>query len=187
MHTTWTGERVRLRPFKDDTECLDLYEQDFLAANPFWGATWSPRQERKKDFESAGMLDFIEDSIFAIDRLDTGELVGYEICNAGSPRYLAGSVGTFILPGHEHHGFGLEAKQLCYCYLFENYPILSIDATTLANHKRAARGLYRSGMSFEGRVKAYHFADGVVHDMVWYRIMRDEWRQHPIRNVVQRG
>jgi RimJ/RimL family protein N-acetyltransferase len=186
MHTIWTGERVRLRPFKDETEWQELYEKDFLAANPFWGASWSPRQERKQEFEAGGLLATDKNGVFAIERLDTGELVGYEDHNAGPPIYLSGSVGTFILPAHEHHGFGLEAKQLCFCYLFENYPILSVEATTLANHKRAARGLHRSGMNFVGRIQAFHYSDGVVHDLVWYCITRDEWQRHPIRDIVSR-
>jgi RimJ/RimL family protein N-acetyltransferase len=187
MHTIWTGERVRLRPFKDESEWLDLYDEDFLLANPFWGACWTSRQERKKEFETCGMLSTNTLNSFAIERLDSSELVGYEVCSTGHPSYLAGSVGTFILPAHEHRGFGLEAKQLCYCYLFENYPLLSVEATTLANHKRAARGLHASGMRFEGRIKAYHFSDGVLHDMVWYRITRKEWCGLPIRNIVHRG
>jgi RimJ/RimL family protein N-acetyltransferase len=187
MHTIWTGERVRLRPFKDETEWLELYDADFLEANPFWGASWRPRQERKQEFESGGLLGTGLGCVFAIERLDTGALAGYEDHNAGAPAYLAGSVGTFILPAHEHHGFGIEAKQLCYCYLFENYPIYSVEATTLANHQRAARGLHASGMSFAGRIKAVHYSDGVFHDLVWYRITRERWERHPIRDIVHRG
>jgi RimJ/RimL family protein N-acetyltransferase len=113
--------------------------------------------------------------------------VGYEEHGSPKPGKLTGWVGTFILPEHWHNGFGIEAKQLCYCYLFESYPILSVESATLSCHKRAARGLHGSGMHFEGRVKAFHYRAGVFHDLVCYRITREEWERHPIRSVVQRG
>jgi RimJ/RimL family protein N-acetyltransferase len=187
MHTIWTGERVRLRPFKDDKEWSGLHEELHGVPNDYWGAWWTSRQELKKDFEPAGMLSPDKYSAFAIERLDTGELVGYEEHGAPKPGGITAWVGTFISPEHWHNGFGVEAKQLCLCFLFENYPILSIESSTLANHKRAARGLHLCGMHFEGRVKAFHYTDGVFHDMVCYRITREEWERHPIRGIVRRG
>jgi RimJ/RimL family protein N-acetyltransferase len=187
LHTIWTGARVRLRPFKDETEWCELHEAEHLVPNDFWGAWWTSRQEMKKDFEPAGMLATEKYSVFAVERLDTGQLVGYEEHGPPAPGAVTAWVGTFILPEHWHHGFGIEAKQLCYCYLFESYPILSVESATLSCHKRAARGLHGSGMSFEGRVRAFHYRDGVFHDLVCYRISREQWEQHPIRSVVQRG
>lgn len=187
MHTIWTGQRVKLRPFKDEKEWLDLHQAEHVVPNDFWGAWWTPRPELKKDFEPGGMLATDKYSVFAVERLDSGELVGYEEHGAPRPGNLTAWVGTFILPEHWHNGFGIEAKQLCYCYLFENYPIYSVESATLSCHKRAANGLYRSGMQFEGRIKAFHYRDGSFHDLVCYRLRRADWEQMEYRQHVRRG
>ena len=187
MHTIWSGERVRLRPFKDEKEYSELVDSLHGVPNDFWGAWWDPRPKLAKDFEPAGMLDPVKYSAFAVERLDTGALVGYEEYGGPEPGTIHAWVGTFIHPEHWHNGFGVEAKQLCYCYLFENYPISQVWSGTLANHKRAARGLYESGMRFIGRTRAYHYTDGKLHDMVSYEITREEWERLPIRQVVRRG
>lgn len=185
MHTIWTGERVRLRPFADEAERCDIYAELHVAPNAFWGPWWSARQRVKKDFEEAGMLATDKYSTFAIERLDTNQLVGYE--EHGFVSNITGWVGTFIKPEHWHNGFGIEAKQLCYCYLFESYPFVRVDSGTLENHTRARAGLERSGMAYEGRVRRMHFADGRYYDMVCYYIFREQWEQLPIRQVVRRG
>jgi RimJ/RimL family protein N-acetyltransferase len=187
MHTVWTGERVKLRPFKDEKEWCDLAQELEMVPNEFWGAWWSPRPELKKDFEPAGLLDVEKASMFAIERLDTGELVGYEEHGAPKPGSIEAWVGTVILRAHWHHGFGVEAKQLCYCYLFEHYPVERVWAATLSNHKRAARGLHLSGMRYQGRFRGFHFTDGKYHDLVCYALYREEWEKLPIRLIVKRG
>jgi RimJ/RimL family protein N-acetyltransferase len=186
MHTIWTGERVRLRPCKDEAERCDLYEELHVTPNQFWGAWWSARQKVKKDFEEAGMLAADKYSTFAVERLDTGELVGYEEYGP-IPTGIGAWVGTFIKPEHWHQGFGIEAKQLCYCYLFESFPLVRVDSGTLEHHIRARNGLELSGMRYEGRVRRMHFMDGCYYDMVAYAIFREQWEQLPIRQIVKRG
>jgi len=188
MHTIWTGERVRLRPYADEKEWCDMQEELHREPNDFWGAWWHPRAMLKKDFEETGMLDASKRSVFAIERLDTGVAVGFEECGPGSgATSIGGWVGTFIKREHWHSGYGIEAKLLAMCFLFENYPYVRVDAGTLANHKRAAHGLHLCGMRYEGRIKGAHYADGKYHDIVCYCIFREEWEKLPIRQIVKRG
>ena len=188
MHTVYTGERVRLRPFESKEEFLGLWEELHSYPNEFWGAWWYPRQARDKQFEDTGMLDPQKYSNFAIERLDTGELVGYEEhggSDEGGP--TCNWIGTFTKPEHWHNGFGIEAKQLCMCYLFENYPLNRVDTATLQHHSRARAGLIASGMRYEGAIRGYHYGDGRYHDMVCYVIFREEWERLPVRQIVKRG
>lgn len=188
MHTIWTGERVRLRPYADEREWLAMNEQLHLEPNEFWGAWWRPRVMLKKDFEEGGMLDAGKQSQFCIERLDTGEAIGDETCASDmGVASISAWVGTFILRPHWHKGFGIEAKQLAFCYLFENYSYVRVNAGTVASHKRAASGLYKCGMTFEGRFKGAQFIDGQYHDIVSYCIFREEWEKLPIRQIVKRG
>jgi RimJ/RimL family protein N-acetyltransferase len=185
MHTIWTGERVRLRPFKDEKEHASLKEDLHITPNEFWGAWWAGRQQINKAFAPAGKLAPDKYSMFAIERLDTNQLVGYE--EYGAISSIAAWVGTFIKPEHWHCGFGIEAKQLCYCYLFESYPLVRVDSGTLEHHTRARHGLQNSGMTFENRVRRMHYTEGRYYDMVTYHLFREDWEQLPIRQIVRRG
>jgi RimJ/RimL family protein N-acetyltransferase len=187
MQVIYSGERVRLRPFKDAKEFSELHMELHRVPNIVWGCWWHPAAGLNKDFEDAGKIAVDKESAFAIERLDTGELGGYEEWGGPRPGRPKGWVGTFIRPAHWHRGFGIEAKQLCYCFLFENLPVDRVDSATLSNHKRAAHGLHASGMHFEGRLKGMYFSEGKYRDLVCYAIFREEWEQLPIRQVVKRG
>jgi RimJ/RimL family protein N-acetyltransferase len=188
MYTVWTGARVRLRPFKDADEWAQMYKELHRESNAFWGPGWRSCASLKKDYEDYGMLEAGKECAFCVESVANGEVVGVEYCgpSSGVPS-ICGWVGTFILRPHWSNGYGIEAKQLALCFLFENFPYHRVDACTVANHKRAAAGLHNSGMKFEGRIRGYQFQDGVFHDIVNYRILRHEWEQLPIRQIVQRG
>jgi len=187
MHTNWTGERVRLRPFKDETEWCDLQDELHIEPNQFWGPMWTPRLQHVRKFEEAGLLEAGKGCSFAIERLDTDELVGVENNGLEYLHGLVGWVATIIKQQHWHNGFGIEAKQLAYCHLFETYPITQVWADTVECHTRAANGIYRSGMKFDYRAKCIHHIDGRYYDLVCYSIFREEWEQLPIRQIVKRG
>ena len=188
MYTIWTGERVRLRPFHDEQEYMQMQEDLHLEPNEHWGAWWHPRAKLKKEFADTGNLSAGKRCVFCIERLDTAEAVGFEMCGPiTGVNCISGCIGTFLKPEHWHQGFGIEAKQLALCFLFENYPYTRVDAGTVANHKRAAAGIHRAGMKYEGRVRGLHFTDGHYHDLVFYRISREDWEQLPIRKIVKRG
>jgi RimJ/RimL family protein N-acetyltransferase len=187
MNVVYTGERVRLRPFKDEAECVEVRKQINMTPNDVWGCSWRPVSKLKEGFEKAGLIDATEQSMFAVERLDTGECIGYEVFGVPTPGRPCGSVGTMLLSAHWHKGFGLEAKQLCYCFLFENLALSRIDASTVASHKRAAEGLHKSGMHFEGRIRRCYLSQGKYRDLVFYAIFREEWEKLPIRQIVKRG
>lgn len=187
MHVVYTGERVRLRPFLDAAEWCRLREQIDAEPNEFWGSLFKPQGRQMARFERDGLLNAGEIGAFAIERLDTGQLVGYERHRTPAHNSITGSVGTLVLPEHWHHGFGIEAKQLCFCYLFESFAIERVEASTFSGHLRARRGMELSGMRREGSHSLLRLINGVYHELIVYRIFREEWEQLPIRQLVERG
>jgi len=187
MHVIYTGERVRLRPFSDSAEWCQLREQIDARPNDFWGSLYKPQGRQAARFENDGLLNTGEIGAFAIERLDTSQLVGYERHRTPAHGSITGSVGTLILSEHWHRGFGIEAKQLCFCYLFENYPVERVEASTFSGHRRARNGMEQSGMRREGSCKLFRQIHGVYNELVVYRIFREQWEQLPIRQVVRRG
>jgi RimJ/RimL family protein N-acetyltransferase len=187
MYTIYTGERVRLRPFKDDVEHAQAVVRSLGRPNDHWGPDHWSEPDRKKEFEPAGMLDPAKYSHFAVERLDTGECVGWEEHGPLLTGHLNTWLGTDIQRPHWHMGFGLEAKQLMLCYLFENFPLETVRGDTCGHHFRAQRGLLDCGMHEIGRLRGIHYAGGVRYDILQYQIFRDEWEALGYWRKVQRG
>jgi RimJ/RimL family protein N-acetyltransferase len=187
MYTVYTGERVKLRPFKDDAEHRQAVASSMSLPNDHWGPCYMSDQERRDKFDPAAMLDPGQYSHFAVERLDTGECIGWEEHGPLAVGQLETWLGTEILRPHWHMGFGLEAKQLMLCYLFENFPLLTVRADTCGHHHRAKRGLEACGMRYIGCLRGVHYAHGVRHDIPQYQIFREEWEALDYRHQVQRG
>ena len=186
MHTTYSGNLVRLRPFASGEEEFLAVCEVFVRTSPHWGQLWWPRPGELKDFADTG---FFCDKycVFAIDRIDTGDLIGFEIAELGKQGPCACEVGTFIIERHQRHGFGVEAKLLNLCFLFENLNLTQAWAVTLETHERARRGIELCGMQYRGVKRRAHFSRGVWRDEVIYSMTRREWLDHPVREYVNRG
>ena len=187
MHTTYSGERVRIRPFAGVEEWLRIICEEEQKPNDHWGYWYWPRKDARKEFEKAGMLVSDAYSAFAVERIDTGELVGYEEYGAMSAGKCGTWIGTFVVEQHRHNGFGIEAKLLNMTYLFENYPLRTIVSDTTQTHLPAQRGLEACGFRHIGARRKSHCFQSKWVDIVQYQILREEWEKLPIREIVKRG
>lgn len=187
MHTTYTGARVRLRPFTSGEEAYHLLARVNRNINPYWGEMWGSELGQIREFESNGYMDAKEVCCFAVDRLDTGELVGFEVAVPQCKGPLVGEVGTFIDPKHQRQGFGVEAKQLCMCFMFDYLPLNQILGITIENHAPARRGLELCGMKYFGSKRKVVFSKGKWRDVEYYRMWRKDWEGHPIHGILRRG
>ncbi len=188
MHVVWTGERVRLRPFNDKEEHAGTLEEMSLQEDRFWGYGWWTRGRLNADFDQHGEIgEPGRHAVFALERLDTGEVAGYEVARVPLPGEISTVIGTSVLRRHWNHGFGREAKQLAMCFVFENFPVEVVAAETMAAHGRAVRGLEMCKMTCDGRSRCEVFSQGHWSDVVIYSIFREEWEQLPVRQTVKRG
>jgi len=188
MQLIWEGKLVRLRPFRSADELYNLLEELTLEPDEFWGYGWWIRQRITAEFESNGRIGTTTTwSIFAVDRIDTGELVGYEVVWLPAPQQIDCEVGTVILQRHWSNGFGREAKLLAMCFLFENYPLERVSATTMDKHLRARAGLEACGMQLDGTWRGAAFSMGKRAGIVRYGIFREQWEKLPVRRSLKRG
>ncbi|MBN2080980.1 GNAT family N-acetyltransferase [bacterium] len=187
MITTYTGERVRLRPWRDFAEYSSVIDRDYAQPDPFRGPRWWPVLAREPDFDRNGEIGPEAYSQLAIEELASGQAVGITGHGALKPGALAVDFGTYILPDCRYRGYGVEAKQLALCRLFENYPLEAVRANTTAPHGRARRSLELCGMQQYGRLRRVGIADGRYYDEVQYEIYRPDWELLPIRQRVKRG
>ena len=184
MHVTYTGERVRLRPFRDADELWAFASAQFITCSPYWGVDWHRAIKSRSRFQRS--LEHPAAERFCIERLDTGESIGWVSAHVGEFQ-LAGSVGTEIAPEHWSRGFGREAKLLAICHLFENFAIESVYADTLATHQRARAGLHALGFRLAGLRRTAFFNRGSYIGRVLYQLLREDWEAMDYRHRIERG
>ena len=173
MINVYTGELVRLRPFASMDEGLALAREMHLGLIPGWGEQWTPLHEISRMWQPDGWMG--DEVTFAVERLDSGELVGYENAQPPEPPRLRGMVSTYIRAEHRGRGFGVEAKRLAMRFLFEHYPLNCVEAITLSVHEKALRGLQLCGMREEGRLVGCTVSEGQWVDKVFFTLTREEW------------
>ena len=115
-----------------------------------------------------------------------GKLIGGMVYHVGLLATVA-NIGTHINAEHRNRGYGVEGKQLLMCWLFENRPLLRIEAVTLEHHQRARRSVELAGMTLESISRRRKWSQGKWASWATYRIFREQWEQLPIRQIVKRG
>ncbi len=187
MFTTYTGERVRLRPWRDVDE-LNAYTFDQqLPPPPVLRPSWYSTGHETALFDNGGGLDPHGICAFAIEELSSGEAIGFEACCFLSQAPLAAEVGTGIRPAWRGRGLGVEAKRLALCFLFENFPLERIGGYTMHTHQRSRRGLELLGLHYEGTLRCAYFSAGQWVDLAYYVIFREQWEGMAYRHRVNRG
>ena len=184
MHTTYTGQLVRLRPFAGRDEFSSYLIGYGLVPNEQLGIQWDVPAMRNAEWDR--LATAADSFVFAIERMDTGEFCGLEYTALGRWQ-LAGFVATGVQPQHQSRGFGREAKLLALCHLFENFAIESVWADTIASHSRSRAGLEAIGMRLVGCNQLAHFRRGRWFGMVQYQLLRSAWEQMDYRHRVARS
>ncbi len=106
---------------------------------------------------------------WALERRDTGELIGYCGLSSGNPE--VGIELAYMLAREEWgKGLALEAGRASLRYGFETVGVDSIAGLTLHGNQRSCTVLERLGMRFV--CNAYYFGFSCLH----YAIARADWR-----------
>lgn len=114
---------------------------------------------------------------WALERRDTGGLVGYCGLSSGNPE--VGIELAYMLARAEWgRGFALEAARASLRYGFEKLGVESIAGLTFHDNRRSRRVLERLGMKFIRDARYYDFA--CVH----YTLTRADWRDEGSRYEV---
>lgn len=181
MNMTTTGRLVRLRPFASAAEYAELNQRLWLQRDEWWGYGWLAGSALEANWHRFGMLDESHYfSFLAIEVLDSGELVGYEVLQLPGPGQLGSEIGTVIIEEYWRRGYGREAKLLAMELLFANYPLELVYAGTLDNHPVAIAGMLACGMRELGRTGPRCFSRGHWVGQVYCGITREEWRKRVV-------
>lgn len=187
MYTVYEGQRALIRPFRDVDEYLTLVHEELECGNDQWGPHHWPIAGQRREFEPAGYISESGMNIFAVACRESGSLIGYEESSTGVLPGISAYLGTFIRPAWQGRGYGVEAKQLMACYLFENYPLESLFAITVATHAAAIRGMELCGMRQAGLKPCVHWRHGQREGTLSFQLLRSEWAAMDYRHAVMRA
>lgn len=169
-------ERLVLRGFEasDAERVQELAAEREVAVNtmniphpyPEGGAAaWIAAQDEKPD---------PDDVRFAID---DGQLVG-SIGLRVQRNFERAELGYWIGKPFWGRGYATEAVSAVIRYGFEELHLHRIYAGYFHRNERSARVMVKNGMTYEGRLRQHVKKWDEFVDVVYYGILREEWRAH---------
>jgi len=156
-----------------------------LANRPeFWGLYESPFQRSRAEAEK-GFEEWKGSKRFFIQLKDgsrIGFMVVFEVV-PGLPAQFGLEVGYALVPEERGKGYSTEALNLLLDYSFLTTMVTRVQAHTDVRNIASQRVLEKNGFVKEGTNRKSYFANGELHDMFIFSIMREEWKEPKILRV----
>jgi RimJ/RimL family protein N-acetyltransferase len=180
----WEGKLVRLRAVEPgDWETFQRFNHDSEATRDgyFIPLPRSREHGRQSAAETAEAKPDPASDIwrFAIESLE-GELTG--TVNTHSCDRRNGTFEYGITLGREFWGRGYAADALCLLarHYFNELRYQKLNAIVYAFNERSIRFHETFGFTLEGTIRRNLYTDGQYHDVRWYGLTAEEFRQrHP--------
>jgi RimJ/RimL family protein N-acetyltransferase len=113
---------------------------------------------------------------FAVERRDTGELIGYTALRDATPESRNAELDLMI--GERAvwgQGFGTDTTRTVCRFGFEQLGLHRVHLWVFAEHVAAIRAYERVGFVHEGRARDRFFQGGRWHDCLLMGLLADEW------------
>jgi RimJ/RimL family protein N-acetyltransferase len=171
--------RLRLRPFRpDDLDALHaLQSHPDVVRYLYWDAR--TRDEVRAVLEDRLRRTVLAEEgdrvVLAVERADTGEMVGDASLAWRSRAHRQGEVGFVLHPDHHGRGFGLEAGGAMLRLGFEGLGLHRIFGRCDARNAASARLMERLGMRLEAHFRENEVFKGAWGDELVYAMLRREW------------
>ncbi|GAA4168544.1 GNAT family protein [Gryllotalpicola koreensis] len=173
-----TGARVRLRAAEPaDLERLASWYRDaeftVLQSETFQIASQAETVEQmKKWFSNDGVRG---GGNFAVESLDSGEVVGGVNIWGGRLPERAGTLAIQIGGPFVGKGFGTDALRVAVDFAFRELGLNRLQLTVAAFNSRGIKAYQKAGFVVEGRRRQATFHDGRFHDQLLMAILFEEW------------
>lgn len=116
--------------------------------------------------------------VFAITRGEDGLLlgaIGLEI----EPEMQRAELGYWIGTPYWNQGYATEAARAVVQYAFRDRGLRRVFARHFGPNVGSGRVMQKAGLRYEGTLRQHTIKWGVVHDLVLYGALRDEWPAPP--------
>jgi RimJ/RimL family protein N-acetyltransferase len=173
------GDEVTLRPVEeDDVEFVQRCMNDPRVWRPALDSRPMNREQGREFFEDV-LSD--EESVHCLvcdgeEPLGIVSLTGTEYGPGATDRSRAAEIAYYLAPEHHGEGYGSDAVGELIRYAFEDLNRRRLSARA-GSFNDASIGLLESlGFEREGRLREAAWYRGEYRDMLWYGLLRGEWR-----------
>ncbi len=175
----WQGERVRLRPMREDDMDLWLAEEEsdseavrFLNYGMTLPKTERDGQEFAQRYAHFNHID--ERIMFSIETLDS-ELIGGINIHSMNRENGTFETGSRIYRSFRGHGYGFEAKMLVLRYAFCELRFQKYNIRCLESNEPMIHHATRLGCQAEGRIRRHIYTEGRHYDELIFGLTREEF------------
>ncbi|HEY31752.1 MAG TPA: GNAT family N-acetyltransferase [Dehalococcoidia bacterium] len=175
------GEKVLLRPLKrsDITNFLKWFNEPEVTQYLNFYLPMTEMAEEKWIEDAASRTQAGTGVYFVIEAIegDSTKPIGSMGLGGINPKDHGASFGITI--GEKDYwgnGYGTEATRLILEYGFQQLNLHRISSSAFAFNERSIRLHKKVGFKEEGRQREAIFKNGRFHDLVYFGILRDEWR-----------
>lgn len=180
--TLLEGDRVRLRPWRDDDlPHLAAWENDPATA-ALQSTTIRPQSASimVERFRSGSAYNGDTQIGFCVAARKDDTLAGY-VCLWGANLQSRSATFAIILgPAFQGRGYGPEAIRLMLRYGFDEMGLHRIQLGVWAYNDRAIAAYRKCGFREEGRRRDAIFHAGRFHDELMMAVLEPEWRAGPV-------
>lgn len=177
----WDGKRVRLRAIepKDAQFHFDINCQNETGRNLEQVYPPSSLASVEKWTSEAALTGFKDGDNFhfEMESLDAGETVGTIDTHHCDPRVGVVSYGLAVHENHRRKGYASDAICLVLRYYFLERRYQKANVGVFSFNEDSQRLHERLGFVLEGRQRRTTYSGGEYHDLVWYGITAEEFRE----------
>lgn len=184
MNAYWEGRRVRVRAIEpaDAQYHFDLNRQLWVDRNQEMVHAPSSMARVQKWVNEAAEQGYKDGDafLFEIESLETGELVGTIDMHHMDARVGVLSYGIAIHADHRRKGYASDAVCLVLRYYFLERRYQKANVGVFSYNEESIRLHERLGFQLEGRQRRTTYTAGEFHDMLWFGMTVEEFRDlHP--------
>lgn len=170
------GERITLRPYRDDDAdaLLGLYGDSVVTR--WWShEPWTQRQQAIEYLERM-RRDRVDSEFYpwAIATNADDALIGTAALFEIDRTHQRGMIGYALSPAQQGHGYAHESLRLLLDFAWNTLDLQRIEADTDPENTASRRLLERLGFSHEGSMRKRWFVHGEWHDAAWYGLLRED-------------
>jgi RimJ/RimL family protein N-acetyltransferase len=172
-------ERLVLRPFEaDDLQALyAIQSRPEVVRYLYWGVRTldEVRTVLAERLRQVRIADEGEKLNLAVQRRDTGALVGDVNLVWLSRQHRQGEIGFVLHPDHHGRGFAVEAADIMLRLGFEELGLHRIIGRCDGRNAASARVMEKLGMRREAHLRQNEIVKGEWTDEMVYAMLADEW------------
>ena len=168
---TLTGDGVVLRRMRaDDAPAFAAAFRDDPELGRLLGIDEDPGEDAVRERIAAGRRNQL-----AVAGED-GDFLGQVMLHSHDEGHRRCEVAFWLVPGARRRGLGSRAVALVVSWAFAELDVLRVEMTTTPDNPAVPALARRLGFTQEGVLRKRNVERGQRVDVVWFGVLREEWR-----------